>query len=71
MAISSEIKFVKPELQIYQYLIKTHNLEPEKCVFIEDVPSFLIPAKNLNMKVIHYLPHTDLREELRKLGVEI
>jgi HAD superfamily hydrolase (TIGR01509 family) len=69
--ISSEIKFIKPELQIYQHLIKTYNLDPGECVYIEDVANFLIPASKLSMKVIHYSPQTDLRKELRKIGVKI
>lgn len=69
--ISSEIKYIKPEVQIYQHLIKTYNLDPEECVYIEDVAAFLIPAKNLSMRVIHYTPRTDLRKELRKIGVKI
>ncbi|MFX1478997.1 MAG: HAD family hydrolase [Promethearchaeota archaeon] len=70
-AISCQIKYIKPELQIYKYLITKYNLDPEECVYIDDISPYLTQASNLKMRTIHYLPHVDLREELRKLGVKI
>lgn len=69
--ISSEINYVKPELKIYQYLLEKYNLNPEQCVFIDDIESNLPQAHSLKMKTIHYLVDTDLRSELRKLNVNI
>lgn len=69
--ISSEIKYVKPEAKIYQYLLEKYNLNPEQCVFIDDIDSNLLQAHFLKMKTIHYLKDTDLRSELRKLNVNI
>jgi len=42
-----------------------------ECVFIDDIKTFLLYAKKLNMETILYLPGTDLRFELRRLGVNI
>jgi len=69
--ISSELKYVKPEVKIYQHLLEKYNLNPEQCVFIDDVESNLPQAQSLKMKTIHYLKDTDLRSELRKLDVKI
>jgi len=69
--ISSEIKYVKPEAKIYQYLLEKYNLIPKQCVFIDDVESNLHEAHSMKMKTIHYLMDTDLRSELRKLNVNI
>lgn len=69
--ISSEIKYVKPEAKIFQYLLEKYNLNPMQCVFIDDVESNLPQAHSLKMKTIHYLKDTDLRSELRKLNVII
>jgi len=69
--ISSEIKYVKPEVKIYQFLLEKYSLNPEQCIFIDDVESNLPQAHYLKMKTIHYLKDTDLRSELRKLNVNI
>lgn len=69
--ISGKVKVIKPELDIYQRLIDKYNLIPDECVFIDDIHSFLPPARKLNMKTVLFLPNTDLRSELRDLGIKI
>ncbi|UCD02110.1 MAG: HAD family phosphatase [Promethearchaeota archaeon] len=69
--ISGKVRVIKPEINIYQRLIDKYNLLPDECVFIDDIQSFLTPAKKLNMKTILFLPNTDLRSELRDFGVNI
>lgn len=71
LVISGKINIIKPELEIFQYLLQNYNLNPEKCVFIDDVEQFVLQASKLKIKTIHYLPNTDLRLELRKLDVKI
>ena len=69
--ISGQIKVIKPELEIYQYLIKEYSLIPEECIFIDDVRAFLSRAKKLNIKTIIFNQNTDLRTELRNMKVNI
>ena len=69
--ISGQIKVIKPELEIYQYLIKEYSLIPEECIFIDDVRAFLSRAKKLNIKTILFNQNTDLRTELRNMKVNI
>ncbi|MFW9826267.1 MAG: HAD family hydrolase [Candidatus Thorarchaeota archaeon] len=69
--ISSNVKMIKPEIEIYQKLIDKYNLVPEESVFIEDVPRFLLPARKLKIKTILFSENTDLRSALRKLEINI
>ena len=71
IVISSEIKYVKPEIKIYQHLLEKFNLIPEQCVFIDDIESNLTQAHTLKMKTIHYLKNTDLRSDLRKMDINV
>lgn len=71
IVISCKINSIKPELEIFQYLLQNYNLNPEESVFIDDIKQFVSQAEKLKLKTIHYLPFTDLRLELRKLGVNI
>lgn len=69
--ISGMVKLIKPEFEIYQKLVDKYKLIPEECVFIEDVPEFLSPARKLNIKTILFSGKTDLRSELRKFEINI
>ena len=69
--ISCKVNAIKPEAEIYHLLLDKYQLNPMECVFIDDIKTFLLYAKKLNMETILYLPDTDLRFELRRLGVNI
>ena len=69
--LSFRINVIKPEIEIYEEIIRRYNLDPEQCVFIDDVDTFLSKARKLKMKTIQYLPNTDLRRELRNLSIDV
>ncbi|MFW9877351.1 MAG: HAD family hydrolase [Candidatus Thorarchaeota archaeon] len=71
LAISGKLNIIKPEQEIFQYLLQNYNLNPEDSIFIDDIEQFISEARKLKIKTIHYLPNTDLQIELRKLGVII
>jgi putative hydrolase of the HAD superfamily len=69
--ISAYVKAIKPEIEIFTYLLEKYELNPEECVFIDDVYGFLRPARKLGFKTIQYVPNFDLRQELNNLGIDI
>ena len=69
--ISSQEHLLKPEKEIYQLLLRKYNLNAEECVFIDDTDYTLPPAQDLGIHTIHYTPDTDLRKELKKLGINL
>lgn len=71
IVISSKINLIKPELEIYQYLLQKYNLNPEESVFIDDTVECTLQASRLNIKTILYLPDTNLRAELKKLNLKV
>ena len=62
--ISSLVKIIKPDPKIYTTLLTKYQLDPQKCVFIDDILGFLRPAKKLGFKTIHYTSNCNLREKL-------
>lgn len=36
VVVSSDIHMIKPDVRIYEYLLKKYNLKPEECLFIDD-----------------------------------
>jgi putative hydrolase of the HAD superfamily len=71
IVISSDVKLAKPEFEIYQYLLQKYNLRPEESIFIDDTAECISQANKLNIKTIHYLAHTNLQVEFKKLGIKI
>jgi 2-haloacid dehalogenase len=59
LLISGEDKLIKPDLAIYQLAIKRFDLDPKKCVFIDDRLENIEAAKKLSFEVIHLTdPHS-------------
>ncbi|MFX1419293.1 MAG: HAD family hydrolase [Promethearchaeota archaeon] len=69
IVISGQEKVVKPEIEIYLKLLEKFNLVPEECVYIDDIRSCILTARQLNIKTILFLPDTNLRAELKKLNI--
>ena len=66
--ISCRIKKVKPESEIYEYIIKTYNLDVNDTVFIDDVSLNLETASMLGINTIHFRNIQQCRRELTDLG---
>jgi putative hydrolase of the HAD superfamily len=60
----------KPESGIYRLAIETTQINPEECCFIDDRALNLECAAKLGMKTIEMQTLEQLREGLRKLGVD-
>ena len=48
--VSSDIKMIKPDPAIYEYILKTYNLNPEECLFIDDVKANVKAAEAAGIK---------------------
>jgi epoxide hydrolase-like predicted phosphatase len=68
--ISSRVGMRKPNLNIYRHAIKKINLNPEQIVFIDDLPRNIMPARKIGMHTILFKNTTQLKGELKKLGVQ-
>lgn len=65
---SAPIKMVKPNEDIYHYLLDKFNLNPTECVFVDDIKKNLATAARFGIKTFHYQSNTDqLREFILSL----
>lgn len=71
IVVSGKIKMIKPDLEIYDYIIKKHSIIPEESVFIDDNSSNIIGAQKVKINAIHYKNCEQMVEELKKYGVKI
>ncbi len=60
--ISGEIGLRKPDPRIYELGAEAIGLAPELCVFVDDLPGNLKPARELGMATVH---HRDAEENRR------
>ena len=54
MVISSKVKLVKPEPEIFRYLLDTYQLDPQETVFIDDHKPNITAAARFGIHTIHF-----------------
>jgi epoxide hydrolase-like predicted phosphatase len=72
VVISGEVGIRKPATEIYSLGAEQIGLEPEQCVFVDDLPFNLGPAEELGMAIVHHVTADQTIGELeRLLGVRL
>jgi epoxide hydrolase-like predicted phosphatase len=72
VVISGEVGIRKPSREIYEMGASEIGLEPEACVFVDDLPFNLVPAAELGMATVHHTASQATISELeRLLGVSL
>jgi putative hydrolase of the HAD superfamily len=72
IVISGEVGMRKPTPRIYELGAESIGLQPEECVFVDDLPFNLAPASELGMATVHHTSADQTIAELeRLLGVEL
>jgi HAD superfamily hydrolase (TIGR01509 family) len=64
MVISSHLKKIKPDPEIFKHLIDSYELNPQETVFIDDVQDNTEAALKLGIGVIQFTTPEALRKEL-------
>ena len=57
--LSHEIHLIKPNQDIFEFVLKENNLNPEECLFIDDNQDNIKSAHALNLKTWHINPNTE------------
>lgn len=65
--ISSEVKFVKPEVEIYRCLLEKYHLKAEETVFLDDREDNIETAEKCGIHGIVFKGYEEGKEELEKL----
>lgn len=66
---SYQHKCAKPDAQIYELLLKTYNLKPEECLFIDDFEENIDGAKKCNINGILCTEQAHLFDQLKNLNI--
>ena len=62
--ISAEVEMIKPEAEIYEYLLKEFNIKAEETLFIDDSKKNIKAALKKGIRVIHFKDADSLKKEL-------
>jgi putative hydrolase of the HAD superfamily len=66
--ISCNIKMVKPEKQIFKYILSTFSLTPSETVFIDDSQANIDVAQDFGIKTILFTSALKCKNELSLMG---
>lgn len=64
IVISSRIRKVKPEIEIYEHLLNAYELEAAETVFIDDMNENLAAAESIGIRTIKFVDPSDCRRRL-------
>jgi putative hydrolase of the HAD superfamily len=67
VVISGEVGIRKPAPEIYQLGAERIGVEPAECVFVDDLPFNLAPARELGMATVHHVTAEETIAELESL----
>lgn len=71
IAVSAELGVLKPNPQIYRYLLTKNGLNAEECVFIDDIQQNVDGAKALSVKSFLFRDPESCKESLEELGINL
>lgn len=66
---SFETGFIKPEKEIYHFIMEKYGLDADSCIFIDDNAANLVYPKEIGWSVIQFHSFAQVQEELRALGI--
>jgi len=71
IVISSEVGMVKPNAEIFEYTLGKLGVPATEAIFIDDNPGHVAAAEKVGIKGIQFLSAKQLKDELRKAGVQV
>lgn len=69
--VSGEEKLIKPDPEIYKRLLQKCEIEAKYALFIDDNEANIKTAHDMGFHTIHLKQEVNLREEMKKKGIEI
>ena len=59
IVVSADVKMIKPNIEIYKYLLNKYQLNKEECIFIDDRIKNVEASFKVGIKAIQYLHNND------------
>lgn len=68
---SCDIHRRKPDCEIYLYVLQRMKIKPSEAVFIDNLKANVVGARKAGLKGIVFKNSSDLKRQLKKLGVSL
>ena len=68
---SADLGMKKPDLDVYEHVIKDLNVAPEEILFIDNLERNTLAAEKLGIKCIVFKNVKQLKEDLEKFGIKV
>ncbi|MGB9664571.1 MAG: HAD family hydrolase [Ignavibacteria bacterium] len=69
--LSYEIGSIKPEKEIFDFVINSIELKPEEVLYIDDIEDYVKAAKNLGWNALQFISNEKLLEDLKKFNIDL
>ncbi|KTA80944.1 HAD family hydrolase [Aeromonas salmonicida] len=66
--VSARVRMIKPEPDIYRYLLVSFDLKADECLFIDDSPANVAAAEVLGIRGMVFTDAYSCRQQLLSLG---
>lgn len=66
--VSARVRMIKPEPDIYRYLLVSFDLKADECLFIDDSPANVAAAEALGIRGMLFTDAHSCRQQLVSLG---
>lgn len=71
LVLSFEVGYAKPQEEIYRHTVEKTGLNPENCVFIDDLPVNIEAADKVGLQTIQFESSKDMVRKLQEMGVSL
>ncbi len=69
IVFSCDVKMIKPNRDIYDYILGKYNLTPAETIFIDDTKKNVDTARTLGIDTIHFTTSKQCKKELIEKGI--
>jgi len=69
IVISGQVKIVKPDLRIFELMLKKIGRPASECLLVDDSAANIVAARRLGFKTIHFQSPEQLKTELVEMGL--
>jgi len=69
VTLSFEVKAMKPDRKIFFDCLRKLRLEPQECVYIDDMTEYADAAREIGIHSFRYTGHEKLLNDLESLGI--
>lgn len=67
IVISSEVGLIKPEPEVFEYIMQKLRVRPEECIFTDDNQRHIAAAEKLGIKSILFTGVSELKQQIERI----